>query len=51
LTTVIGAHADTIWVLNDPGVYHMLVNRRGWDAAAYRTWLTGVLARELLGKP
>jgi AcrR family transcriptional regulator len=42
------ATADVIWVLNDPGLYHMLVNRRGWSPRAYRRWLTAVLARELV---
>jgi AcrR family transcriptional regulator len=40
--------ADVIWVLNDPGLYHMLVLRRGWTTDAYRHWLTTALERELL---
>lgn len=42
---------DATSVLNDPGIYHMLVHGRGWAPAAYRSWLTGVLRRELLGGP
>lgn len=40
--------ADLIWVLNDPGMYHMLVNRRGWSSDAYENHLTELLIRELL---
>ena len=40
--------ADIIWILNDPGLYHMLVHRRGWTMDAYRHWLTTALVRELL---
>lgn len=42
------AAADVIWVLNDPGLYHMLVHRRAWSPAAYQAWLTDALHRELL---
>jgi AcrR family transcriptional regulator len=40
--------ADLIWVLNDPGLYHMLVLRRGWSSAAYERHLTDLLVRALL---
>lgn len=40
--------ADLIWVLNDPGLYHMLVHRRGWQPAAYERHLTELLVRQLL---
>ena len=40
--------ADLIWVLNDPGLYHMLVQRRGWSSAAYERHLAELLIRELL---
>ncbi|MBA2633831.1 MAG: hypothetical protein H0U86_12675 [Chloroflexi bacterium] len=40
--------ADLIWVLNDPGFYHMLVHRRGWSTGAYERQLTDVLVRQLL---
>jgi AcrR family transcriptional regulator len=41
--------ADIVWVLNDPGLYHLLVNVRGWPAARYREWVAASLQHELLG--
>ena len=41
--------ADVVWVLNDPGLYHLLVNVRGWSAERYRDWVAASLQRELLG--
>jgi AcrR family transcriptional regulator len=41
--------ADIVWVLNDPGLYHLLVNVRGWPAERYREWLAASLQHELLG--
>lgn len=41
------ATADIIWILNDPGLYHMLIHRRRWTNDAYRRWLTTALEREL----
>jgi AcrR family transcriptional regulator len=46
---VVGA-ADVVWVLNDPGLYHMLVNVRGWPAERYGEWLAAALQHELLGQ-
>jgi AcrR family transcriptional regulator len=43
--------ADAIWVLNDPGLYHLLVHERGWPPSRYRSWLTDLLRRELLRAP
>jgi AcrR family transcriptional regulator len=40
--------ADLVWVLNDPGLFHMLVHRRGWSSQAYERHLTELLIRELL---
>lgn len=40
--------ADLIWGLNDPGLYHMLVHRRGWSPQAYERQLTDLLVRHLL---
>jgi AcrR family transcriptional regulator len=42
--------ADVVWVLNDPGLYHMLVNVRGWSTEQYHEWLTRSLQHELLGR-
>jgi len=41
--------ADLVWVFIDPGLYHLLVNRRGWSAARYTAWLAASLIHELLG--
>jgi AcrR family transcriptional regulator len=40
--------ADLMWVLNDPGLYHLLVNRRGWTPARFEAWLGGVMQEQLL---
>ncbi len=42
------AAADVVWVLNDPGLYHLLVNVRGWPPERFHTWLAASLQRELL---
>jgi AcrR family transcriptional regulator len=41
--------ADVVWVLNDPGTFHMLVHGRGWSTRQYTAWLTRALESELLG--
>jgi len=41
--------ADIVWVINDPGLYQLLVNDRGWSAEKYRAWVAAWLQRELLG--
>jgi AcrR family transcriptional regulator len=41
--------ADIVWVLNDPGLYHLLVNRRGWSRERLAAWLAASLVHELLG--
>ena len=40
--------ADIVWVLNDPGVFHMLVHNRGWSLEQYAAWLSRALEVELL---
>jgi AcrR family transcriptional regulator len=42
--------ADTVWVLNDPVHYHMLVHGRGWTNERFQQWLTRALEAELLGR-
>ena len=42
------AAADIVWVLNDPGLYHMLVQRRGWSPERFQAWLTEGLRSQLL---
>ena len=43
------AAADVVWVLNDSGLYHMLVSVRAWPSSRFETWLAAALQRELLG--
>jgi AcrR family transcriptional regulator len=44
------AAADVVWILIDPGLHHLLVDRRGWSDESFRNWLAGQLVRELLGE-
>ena len=43
--------ADLMWVLNDPGLYHLLVNRRGWSPARFEEWLGRAMQEQLLPDP
>jgi AcrR family transcriptional regulator len=43
------AAADVVWVLVDPGLCHLLVNRRGWSPDRFAAWLATSLIHELLG--
>jgi AcrR family transcriptional regulator len=40
---------DLVWVLNDAGLYYMLVHRQGWSPARFQTWLAETLKAQLLG--
>lgn len=31
--------AETIWTLNHPSLYHLLVHERGWSEEQYEQWL------------
>jgi AcrR family transcriptional regulator len=42
------AAADLMWVLNDPGLYHLLVNRRGWSPDRFEAWLGRAMQEQLL---
>ena len=44
------AAADVVWILIDPGLHHLLVDRRSWSDEIFRNWLAGQLVRELLGE-
>jgi AcrR family transcriptional regulator len=44
----LAAAADVVWALNDPGLYHLLVNRRGWTPAVFRAWLSEALRWQLM---
>src|SRR6185369_3186367 len=44
------AAADVVWILIDPGLHHLLVDRRGWSDESFRNWVAGQLVRELLGE-
>jgi AcrR family transcriptional regulator len=39
---------DLMWVLNDAGLYHLLVHRRRWAPERFRTWLSGTMRDQLL---
>ena len=41
--------ADIVWVLNDPGMYHLLVHGRGWKPSRFQTWLARTMQEQLLG--
>ncbi|HEY7201447.1 MAG TPA: helix-turn-helix domain-containing protein [Candidatus Dormibacteraeota bacterium] len=45
------AAADIVWVLNDPGLYHQLVNERRWKPERFQRWLADTLRRQLLPDP
>ena len=40
--------ADIVFVLNDPGLYHLLVGDRGWKAETFEAWLAETLRAQLL---
>ncbi len=42
------AAADIVWLLNDPGLYQMLVGRRAWTPGRYQAWLAETMIRQLL---
>lgn len=42
------AAADVLWVLNDAGLYHLLVHRRGWAPERFGSWLPDTMRRELI---
>ncbi|MDQ6741607.1 MAG: TetR/AcrR family transcriptional regulator [Candidatus Dormibacteraeota bacterium] len=42
------AAADIVWVLNDPGLYHQLVDRQGWAPETFARWLAEAMQRLLL---
>jgi len=42
------AAADIVWVLNDPGLYHQLVDRQGWTPERFEEWLAESMGRLLL---
>ena len=40
--------ADVVWVLNDPGLYRLLVRDRGWTPSQFQQWLAETLKSQLL---
>jgi AcrR family transcriptional regulator len=40
--------ADVFWVLNDPGLYHLLVDQRRWPPDRFSAWLAETLQAQLL---
>ena len=43
-----GSAADVVWILNDPGLYHHLVLKRGWSPEKFHQWLARALRSQLL---
>jgi AcrR family transcriptional regulator len=43
--------SDILWVLNDPGLYQLLVTQRRWTQRRFRTWLTTTMQTQLLKPP
>jgi AcrR family transcriptional regulator len=43
--------SDILWVLNDPGLYQLLVTQRRWTQRRFRTWLTDSMQTQLLEPP
>ena len=39
---------DIMWTLNDAGLYHMLVVRRGWSRKKFHRWLADTMELQLL---
>ena len=39
---------DILWVLNDPGLYQLLVSQRRWTHRRFRSWLTNTMQTQLL---
>lgn len=40
--------ADIVWILDDPGLYHVLVLQRRWPPERFQAWLAETLQRQLL---
>jgi AcrR family transcriptional regulator len=40
--------ADTLWLFNDPAVYHRLVNEQHWSPGRYEQWLAEALISLLI---
>ncbi|MBV8980254.1 MAG: TetR/AcrR family transcriptional regulator [Acidimicrobiia bacterium] len=45
----LGRATDTLWTLNHPDVWNLLVYERGWSPKQYETWLYEISCAELLG--
>jgi AcrR family transcriptional regulator len=43
--------SDILWVLNDPGLYQLLVTQRRWTQRRFRVWLTTTMQTQLLEPP
>ena len=45
------AATDVMWVLNDPGLYRILVVQRRWSRRRYEAWLAEAMQLQLLRPP
>ena len=41
---------DLIWIYNDPGMHHALVDVRGWSQKRYHDWLLDTFVHQLLSE-
>lgn len=42
--------ADTLWALNQPALYQLLIVERGWTTERYEQWLGDLLSSRLLAR-
>jgi hypothetical protein len=47
----IEAATDTLWTLNHPDVWNLLVSERGWSPKRYEQWLAESSCAQLLDPP
>ena len=47
----VAAATDTLWTLNHPSVWQLLVTERGWTAEQYEEWLGAILCSQLVREP
>jgi hypothetical protein len=44
----VGEAAETIWALNHPSFYYLLVHEHGWSVEQHERWLADAFIRQLL---
>jgi AcrR family transcriptional regulator len=46
-----GTATDLLWVINDPALYHLLVDQRRWTTRRFRSWLAETMQTQILPSP